>query len=167
MRNFFPRACVPVLHDNVDNSVTISFGGWWGHTLFQPLYHAGPQRDAVHAVFTTYSTADYVPTFADAPDLVRQTGMRGLPRLNHFVAMSPDRAAEGNALAVQTFNDRLRSAADTYREAVSVLNAAKQKPGQEEALLRDMTANVETVRYKTLGCGRSLARMNGERRFGG
>ncbi|CAM9919991.1 unnamed protein product [Ectocarpus sp. 6 AP-2014] len=41
--------------------VNISFGGWWGDTLFRPLYQQGPERDAVHVVFTTYSTADYVP----------------------------------------------------------------------------------------------------------
>ncbi|CBJ26953.1 hypothetical protein Esi_0051_0015 [Ectocarpus siliculosus] len=123
----------------------ISFGGWWGHTLFRPLYQQGPERDAVHVVFTAYSTAHYVPTFADAAGLVRQVGMGGLPRLNHFVAMSPDRAAEANALAVQRFEDRLRSATDTYREAVAALNVAKQNPDQEKAVLRGMMAQVETV----------------------
>ncbi|CAN0556745.1 unnamed protein product, partial [Ectocarpus sp. 12 AP-2014] len=125
--------------------VNISFGGWWGHTLFRPLYQAGPSRDPVYAVFTTYSTADYLPTFADAAGLVQQVGMSGLPTLNHFVAMSPDRAVDMNALAVQRFEDRLRSATDTYREAVSVLNVAKQKPDQEDALLRDMNAEVKKV----------------------
>ncbi|CAN0378121.1 unnamed protein product, partial [Ectocarpus sp. 12 AP-2014] len=128
------------------HSVNISFGGWWGHTLFRPLYQAGPSRDPVYAVFTTYSTADYLPTFADAAGLVQQVGMSGLPTLNHFVAMSPDRAVDMNALAVQRFEDRLRSATDTYREAVSVLNVAKQKPDQEDALLRDMNAEVKKAR---------------------
>lgn len=137
---------VPVVHENADHSVNISFGGWWGHTLFRPLYQAGPERDAVHAVFTTFSTSGYVPIFADAAGLLQQTGMSGLPRLNHFVAMSPDRAAAANVLAVQRFEERLRSATDTYQKAASVLNVAKQERGQDEALLRDINADVEKVR---------------------
>ena len=103
-----------VLHDNADHSLNMSYGGWWGNAIFRPLHRAGPERDAVHIVFTTSSTADYQPTFADAAGFVQEMGGGPWPRLNHFVALSPDNVEAANAQAAQRFKDRLRSATQTY-----------------------------------------------------
>lgn len=139
-----------VLHDNADHSLNISYGGWWDHAIFRPLHRAGPERDAVHMVFTTSSTADYQPTFPDAAGFVREMGGGPWPRLNHFVALSPDNVEAANAQAAQRLKDRLRSATQTYEEAVSVLQEAREKSEQNDDLVRDLAAEVDKVRIRTI-----------------